>query len=309
MKVFDQEITNNYALYHGDSIEVIKGIPDNSIGFSMFSPPFAELYTYSDSEKDMGNSSNYDEFFIHFDYLIKELYRVMMSGRSISIHCIDIPAMKERDGYIGLKDFPGDIIRSFQKHGFIYHSRVVIWKNPLVEATRTKSLGLMHKQLCKDSHICRQGLPDYVITLRKPGENKEPINQGNGFQYFIGENEPREKGLKYSHEVWRRYASPIWMDINQSNTLNFRIAREEKDEKHICPLQLDVIERCMALWSNENDTFLSPFGGVGSEPHIALKMNRKPIAIELKQSYYKQMVNNCNLALELKNEKSLFEVV
>lgn len=306
MKVYDQVITTDYALYHGDSIEVIQGIPTESIGFSMFSPPFAELYTYSDSEQDMGNAKDYDEFFQHFDFLISELFRVMMTGRSISIHCIDIPKMKERHGFIGLQDFPGDIIRAFQRHGFIYHSRVIIWKNPLIEATRTKALGLMHKQLCKDSAISRQGLPDYVVTMRKPGENKQPIKHGEGFQDFIGENEPTERGIKYQHEVWRRYASPVWMDINQSDTLNFREARDEKDEKHICPLQLDVIERCMVLWSNPSDTFLTPFGGIGSEAYIAIKTGRKPVAIELKKSYYDQMKKNAELAMHKRSEIGLF---
>lgn len=306
MKVYDQVITADYALYHGDSIEVIQGIPTESIGFSMFSPPFAELYTYSDSEQDMGNAKDYDEFFQHFDFLISELFRVMMTGRSISIHCIDIPKMKERHGFIGLQDFPGDIIRAFQRHGFIYHSRVIIWKNPLIEATRTKALGLMHKQLCKDSAISRQGLPDYVVTMRKPGENKQPIKHGEGFQDFIGENEPTERGIKYQHEVWRRYASPVWMDINQSDTLNFREARDEKDEKHICPLQLDVIERCMVLWSNPSDTFLTPFGGIGSEAYIAIKTGRKPVAIELKKSYYDQMKKNAELAMHKRSEIGLF---
>lgn len=300
--VIDQKVTNDYALYHGDCIEVVKDIPNDSIGYSLFSPPFAELYTYSDNIEDLGNSKNYIEFFKHFDFLVPELYRVLMPGRNVSIHCIDIPAMKERDGYIGLKDFPGDLIRIFQKHGFIYHSRVTIWKNPLIEATRTKALGLMHKQLCKDSSICRQGLPDYVITLRKPGENKQRIKQGTGLQYFIGENEPKEKGLKFSHEIWRRYASPVWMDINQSNTLNFRIAKDQKDEKHICPLQLDVIERCMILWSNENDTFLEPFAGIGSGAYIAIKLNRKPVAIELKKSYYEQLIKNTLSAKKVKNQ-------
>lgn len=308
-KVYDQVVTDNYALYHGDCIEVVSGLPDNSIGYSCWSPPFAELYTYSDSEQDLGNSKDYDQFFIHFDFLIKELYRVMMPGRSISIHCIDIPMMKERNGYIGLRDFQGDIIRAFQKQNFIFHSRTVIWKNPLIEATRTKALGLMHKQLCKDSAICRQGLPDYVVTMRKPGENPHPISHGAGFQEFIGEDEPVERGIKYSHEVWRRYASPVWMDINQSDTLNFREARDEKDEKHICPLQLQVIERCMTLWSNEGDTFLTPFGGIGSEAYIAIKMGRKPVSIELKKSYYDQMVKNVNLAIENISHKSLFSEV
>jgi DNA modification methylase len=308
-KVYDQKITDSYALYWGDCVETIQGIPDESIGYSLFSPPFAELYTYSDSEQDLGNSKDYDEFFIHFDFLIKELFRVMMSGRSISVHCIDIPLMKERNGYIGLRDFQGDIIRAFQKHNFIFHSRTVIWKNPLIEATRTKALGLMHRQLCKDSAICRQGLPDYIITMRKPGENKQPISHGAGFQEFIGEDEPVERGIKYSHEVWRRYASPVWMDINQSDTLNFREARDDKDEKHICPLQLQVIERCMTLWSNEGDTFLTPFGGIGSEAYIAIKMGRKPVSIELKKSYYDQMIKNVSLAYENRNNTGLFDAI
>jgi DNA modification methylase len=307
MKVFDQVVNNEYAIYHGDSCEVMQGIPDNSIGYSMFSPPFAELYTYSDSDADLGNSKSYNEFFDHFYFIISELYRVIMPGRLVSVHCIDIPAMKERDGYIGLKDFPGDIIRHFQNAGFIYHSRVTIWKNPLIEATRTKAIGLMHKQLCKDSAMCRQGLPDYVITMRKPGENLEPISHGDGIKEFIGENEPTETGIKYSHEVWRRYASPVWMDINQSDTLNFRIARGEKDEKHICPLQLGVIERCMELWSNHGDTFLTPFAGIGSEAFIAIKKGRKPVAIELKQEYYDQMKVNVIHGHDLKNENKLFE--
>lgn len=305
-KVYDQVVNEHYALYHGDCIDVIRGVPSESIGFSMFSPPFAELYTYSDSEQDLGNSKDYDQFFTHFDFLIKELYRVMMSGRSISIHCMDIPTHLGKEGYIGLHDFPGDLIRAFEKHGFIYHSKVCIWKNPLIAAVRTKALGLMHKQLCKDSAISRQGLPDYVVTMRKPGENKQPIKHGEGFQDFIGENEPTERGIKYQHEVWRRYASPVWMDINQSDTLNFREARDEKDEKHICPLQLDVIERCMVLWSNPSDTFLTPFGGIGSEAYIAIKTGRKPVAIELKKSYYDQMKKNAELAMHKRSEIGLF---
>ncbi len=307
MKVFDQTITEQYAVYHGDSCEVMKGIPDMSVGLSVFSPPFAELYTYSDNPQDLGNSKDYADFFKHFDFIIDELFRVMMNGRNVCIHCIDIPAMKERDGYIGLKDFPGDIIRAFQKRGFIYHSRVVIWKNPLIEATRTKALGLMHKQLLKDSAISRQGLPDYVITMRKPGENEMPVTHGEGFMSFIGENEPTETGLKYSHEVWRRYASPVWTDINQSNTLNFREARDEKDEKHICPLQLDVIERCIELWSNPGDTVFTPFMGVGSEVYTAVKKGRLGIGIELKTSYYNQACINIKRAIEETDEKSLFD--
>jgi len=247
-----------------------------------------------------------------------------MPGRLMSVHCMDIPLMKERDGYIGLSDFPGDLIRLFQSIGFIYHSRVAIWKDPLIEATRTKAIGLMHKQVVKDSAMCRNGLPDYLITLRKPGDNSEPISHPNGFTQFYGDDEPvakkAEPTLKdnyahrkismvnedpvYSHHVWRRYASPIWMDIKQTDTLQYRSARDEKDERHICPLQLGVIRRAIELWSNENDIVLSPFGGIGSEPVVALEMNRRAIAVELKDSYYKQMRANC--AHAIKNDSNLF---
>lgn len=305
--VIDQIVKDNYSLINGDCIQVMKDLPDNSIHYSIFSPPFAELYTYSDNIEDLGNSKDYNQFFVGFNFVISELHRIIKEGRLVTVHCIDIPAMKERDGYIGLKDFPGDIIREFQKAGFIYHSRCTIWKNPLIEATRTKALGLMHKQLCKDSAMCRQGLPDYVLTFRKKGENKEPINNGDGLKQFIGENEPTEKGLKYSHEVWRRYASPVWMDINQGRVLKYREGRHEDDERHICPLQLDVIERCVELWSNKNEICLSPFAGIGSEPYSFLKMERKAIGIELKKSYYDTMVKNIeNIGNEMNSVKKLF---
>lgn len=288
----NEEKGGAWRLINGDCIEESRKIETGCIDYTIYSPPFAELYTYSDSIRDMGNSKNYDEFFEHFKFLSAELLRITKPGRLMSFHCIDIPAMKERDGYIGIKDFPGDLIRCFQADGWIYHSRVVIWKNPLVEATRTKALGLMHKQLCKDSAMCRQGLPDYLITMRKPGINEVPISHGEGFACFIGENEPIEQGIKYSHEVWRRYASPVWMDINQSNTLNKKDARDTNDEKHICPLQLDVIARAVSLWSNPGDTVFSPFAGIGSELYESVRQGRKAIGIELKKSYFDQAVKN-----------------
>lgn len=314
MHVIDQKISGLYSIYHGDSCEVIKGIKDNSIHYSLFSPPFSSLYTYSNSNRDMGNSKDDDQFYIHFKYLVKEIYRITMPGRLVSFHCMDIPMLKSRDGVIGLKDFPGELIKLFQDAGFIYHSRVCIWKDPLVEATRTKSLGLMHKQLCKDSAMCRQGLPDYVVTMRKPGENEEMIAHPEGLTQFFGEDEPEgikgdrpapdpdlyEKKEKYntqpvySHQVWRRYASPVWMDIRQSNTLNRIAARDDKDERHICPLQLDVIARCIELWTNPNDIVFTPFMGIGSEVYQAVLMGRRGLGIELKESYYKESVNNCN---------------
>ena len=299
MKVLDQKFGNNWAVYNGDCVEVIRGIPDNSIHYSIFSPPFAQLFTYSDSDRDMGNAKDYNEFEEQFKYLVIDLFRVIMPGRLVSIHCMDLLATIGHDGYIGLKDFPGLMIRMFQDAGFIYHSRVCIWKDPLVQAVRTKALSLAHKQISKDSSRCNQGLPDYIVTMRKPGENPEPISHGRGFEEYIGDkpeptspktDDPRKN--KYSHEVWQRYASPVWFDINQTRTLNVQAARSENDEKHICPLQLDTIARCLELWSNEGDTVLSPFAGVGSEGYESIQKDRNFIGIELKQSYYDQMIKN-----------------
>jgi len=307
MDCMNQVITDRYALYHGDCCDVLQKIPDESVGFSVFSPPFAELYAYSDSHRDMGNCSSYDVFFDHFKFVSDNLFRVIQSGRLVSVHCIDIPAMKERDGYIGLKDFPGDIIRLFQNSGFIYHARHVVWKDPLTEATRTKALGLMHKQLCKDSNMSRSGLPDYVLTFRKPGENKKPIEHQEGLTEYHGSNDPGGAGEKRSHNIWRAYASPVWMDVRQSVTLNKNGARDDKDQKHICPLQLDVIERCMALWSAPGDVVLTPFGGIGSEAYVAVKNGRNAILVELKDTYFAQACNNVKKGMESKKTTSLFE--
>lgn len=309
IKVIDQVITDKYSLYHGDSCEVLKGIPDNSIHYSIFSPPFASLYTYTNSDRDLGNCNNHSEFYQHFIFIAKELQRIIMTGRLVSIHCMDLPTTYTKDGYIGLVDFPGDIIRMFQEVGFVYHSKVVIWKDPLIAAVRTKTIGLLHKQVMKDSAMCRQGLPDYLITFRKLGDNIEPVSHPEGFTNFIGDKELKlNKSDVYSHHVWRKYASPVWMDINQSDTLQYRSARTEKDEKHICPLQLGVIRRALELWTNKNDVVLSPFGGIGSEPVTAIEMDRKAIAIELKESYFKQMKANCkNAELKKKNTGLLDE--
>ncbi len=298
LKILDQEITDEWSMYHGDCVPVTRKLKSDSIHYSIFSPPFSSLFTYSASERDMGNSSK-DEFYDHFDYLIPELYRVLMPGRLLSFHCADIPAMKERDGYMGMKDFPGMLLRMFEKYGFIYHSKVLIWKDPLIEAVRTKALGLAHKQIIKDSAKCRNGGGDYIVTVYKPGENPEPISRDRGFEYYIGEKEePKAKKLddpaknKYSHYVWQRYASPVWFDIRQGNTLNIKQAREKDDERHICPLQLDVIARCLELWTNKDDIVLSPFAGIGSEGYESIRMGRKFIGIELKKSYYDCSVKN-----------------
>lgn len=284
MNVIDQLIDDRMAIYNGDSCEVLKNIPDNSIHYTIFSPPFANLYCYSNSDRDMGNCSGNEEFAKHFEFLIKELYRVTMPGRLLSFHCMNLPMMKERDGVIGLKDFRGDLIRMFQKEGFIYHSEVTIWKNPVTEMQRTKALGLLHKQIKKDSAMSRQGIPDYVVTMRKPGENPERVTHTNE---------------SFPVNVWQRYASPVWMDIRQSDTLQKKSAREEKDERHICPLQLEVIKRCIELWTNPNDIVLDPFAGIGSTNYVALRMNRRTVGVELKESYYKQAVANCTGAIQM----------
>jgi DNA modification methylase len=295
-------ITDDCHLMKGDCVQRIKEIPDESIGFSIFSPPFASLYTYSDHYEDMGNCRDYSEFFYQFKFLVSELYRVLQSGRLVSFHCMNLPVSKQHSGYIGIQDFRGDLIRLFQECGFIYHSEVCIWKDPVIAMQRTKALGLLHKQVVKDSAMCRQGVPDYLVTMRKPGENLKPI-QGE-LDHFAGEDFKSEGRL--SIDIWQRYASPIWMDINPSNTLQYRSAKDEDDEKHICPLQLDVIHRALQLWSAEGDTVLTPFLGIGSESYESLKLNRKTIGIELKDSYFKQAVKNIESIYEERKQKTLF---
>lgn len=284
MNVLNQEINDKFSLYNGDSVEVLKGIPDNSIHYSIFSPPFASLYTYSNSDRDMGNSKTDDEFYEHFTFLVKELYRVTMPGRLLSFHCMNLPTSKVRDGVIGIKDFRGLLIRIFTDAGWIYHSEVCIWKNPVTAMQRTKALGLLWKQLKKDSAMSRQGIPDFIVTMRKPGDNPERVTHADE---------------SFPCNVWQKYASPVWMDINQSDTLQRKSAREDKDEKHICPLQLEVIKRCIELWSNPNDIVLDPFAGIGSTPYVALRMGRRGLGVELKESYYEQAVKNCNEALNM----------
>jgi DNA modification methylase len=304
MNVINQESGKNFTAYNADCVDVVSALPDESIGMSVFSPPFASLYTYSDSTHDMGNVKDDTEFFEQFDFLVKELYRVIKPGRIVAFHCTNLPAMKERDGYIGMKDFRGDLIRAFQKYGFIFHSETCIWKDPLIAATRTKAIGLMHKQLCKDSSVSRCGIPDYLVAMKKPGENAEPIAHENGLTDFIGENPPRTGVL--SHQIWRRYASPVWMDIDQTLTLQYTSARDNDDERHICPLQLQVIDRALVLWSNPCDVVLSPFMGIGSEGYESLKMNRKFIGVELKTSYYDLAVRNLHDAENELEENDLF---
>ncbi len=295
MKVIEQCVQDKFAVYQSDCIDVMRGLPDASIHYSVFSPPFASLYTYSASPRDMGNCASHDEFFAQFRYLTPELYRVTKPGRLLSFHCMLLPTSKARDGVIGLTDFRGQLIRQFQEAGWIFHSEVVIWKDPVTAMQRTKALGLLHKQIKKDSAMSRQGIPDYLVTMRKPGDNPEPI---------------AHTAEEFPVSMWQRYASPVWMDINPSDTLQHRSAREEKDERHICPLQLEVIRRAIKLWSNPGDTVLSPFAGIGSEGFVALEEGRKFIGAELKRSYYDQAVANLkNASGENGLQSSLFDAV
>jgi len=284
---------NKFSLYNGDCVRVIKQLPSESIHFTIFSPPFANLYIYSDDLADMGNCKDEEEFFQQFDFLIPELYRVTIPGRMCAVHCKDLVKYKGRDGRAGIYDFSGDIIRHFEKFGWQYHSRITIWKCPVTEMQRTKAHGLLWKQLRKDSTYSRQGMADYMLIFRKWGEDAEPITHTK-------EDFPVEKWQQYASPCWEFEPTPIWWDIQQTNVLNVQQARENADEKHICPLQLDVIERCIELWTNPNDIVFTPFLGIGSEAYQALKMGRRAIGIELKESYFNQAVLNCK---SVENEK------
>ena len=289
---FDTESENNewYDIKRGDCIQLIENVKNESIGFSVFSPPFAELYTYSNHIEDMGNSKDYNEFLIQFNFLIKELHRVLIQGRNVAVHCMDLPIQKGKEGYIGLRDFSGMILKSFDDAGFIYHSRITIWKDPVVEMQRTKALGLLHKQVKKDSTMSRVGIPDYVMIFRKDGDRTNPVNNTD-----------------IPVDLWQKYASPVWMDIDYGNTLQgYRNARDTNDEKHICPLQLDTIERLIHLYSNKGDTIFTPFMGIGSEVYQAIKMDRKGIGFELKESYFDLAKKNLKSIVEQKNQLTLF---
>lgn len=276
-------------IMNGDCVQLIESIPDESIGFSIFSPPFAELYTYSDKLEDMGNSKDYKEFFVAFNFLVKELYRVMWSGRNVAVHCMDLPIQKGKEGYIGLRDFSGMILKAFEESGFIYHSRVTIWKNPVTEMQRTKALGLLHKQVKKDAAMSRVGIPDYLMIFRKPGNHDHPVH------------------CDISVDTWQKYASPVWMDIDYSDTLNGVKGRDKEDEKHICPLQLQTIERAITLWSNKGDKILTPFLGIGSEVYQSIKLGRYGIGFELKESYFVEAVKNCKNAEVKTQSPKLFD--
>ena len=281
MNVIDQFISDKYAIYNADSCELIKGLPDGSIDYTIFSPPFSSLYVYSNSDRDMGNSASHAEFYEHFQFLINEMFRITRPGRLLSFHCMNLPTSKVNDGFIGIRDFRGELIRMFVNSGWIYHSEVCIWKDPVTAMQRTKALGLLHKTIRKDSSMSRQGIPDYLVTMRKPGENTKPIAHTHE---------------EFPVDLWQKYASPVWFDINPSDTLNVREAREEEDIRHICALQLQVIERAMDLWTAPDDLVFTPFLGIGSEVYTAVKMGRRGIGSELKPAYYKQAVKNCAAA-------------
>jgi DNA modification methylase len=286
----ESEQNEFYTIKRGDCVQLIKDVKSETIGFSVFSPPFAELYTYSNHIEDMGNSKDYNEFLIQFGFLVKELYRILQQGRNVAVHCMDLPIQKGKEGYIGLRDFSGMIRDCFEKEGFVYHSRVTIWKDPVVEMQRTKALGLLHKQIKKDSTMSRVGIPDYVMIFRKDGERLNPVTNTD-----------------LPVDLWQKYASPVWMDIDYGNTLQgYRNGRDENDEKHICPLQLDTIERLIHLYTNKGDTVLTPFMGIGSEVFQAVKMERKGIGFELKESYYDLAKKNLATLIEQKKQISLF---
>jgi DNA modification methylase len=301
VNVIGQDEGKRFVAFHGDTVDVARGLPDASVDFAVFSPPFASLYTYSNSARDMGNVRNDDEFFAHYAYLVREQRRVMRPGRLTAIHCMLMPTSKERDGHIGLRDFRGDIIRAYQAEGFIFHSEVCIWKDPVTAMQRTKALGLLHKTIRKDSSMSRQGIADYLVVMRTPGTNDKPVAHTHE---------------EFPVERWQRYASPVWASfgspddegflkcsgttdpaddssaINMNDTLQYRSARENEDERHICPLQLEVIRRSVRLWTAPDDVVWSPFMGIGSEGYVALQEGRRFVGAELKRSYYEQAVRN-----------------
>lgn len=302
MDCVNKYIGNGCALYNGDSVELIKAFPDESMHFEIYSPPFSSLYTYSNSDRDLGNSKTDEQFFEHFHFLTTELFRILKPGRIMAVHCMNLPTSKERDGFIGIKDFRGELIREFQSVGFIYHAEVCIWKNPVTAMQRTKALGLLHKQIKKDSCMSRMGIPDYVVIMRKPGDNPERVTHTN-------DTYPVSEWQNVASPIWEYDHSPVWWDINQSDTLNVRMARDGRDERHICPLQLPVIERLLKLYTNPNDIVFTPFLGIGSEVYQAILMGRRGVGIELKKSYFDCAVENVKNAIIESSQPTLFDFI
>lgn len=317
MRCENQAHGHDWSLYLGDCCEVIKGFPDGCMDFSIHSPPFANLYIYSDSERDMGNCATDVEFFRHYSFLIPELYRVTRPGRLAAVHCKDLVDYANRDGRAGLRDFPGEIVRSFEAAGFKYHSRVTIWKDPVTEMQRTKAQGLLHAQIKRDSSLSRQGLPDYLLLFRRwPDLGQEsvvkPVARPDGFVEYVGKEVPEAERMVgddlYSIQVWQRYASPVWFDIDQMDVLNKKKARGEGDERHICPLQLGVIRRAVDLWTMPGDVVFTPFAGIGSELYGAMERGRKAIGIELKPEYFDSAVKNLKALETEKGRGSLLDL-
>lgn len=321
VNVADQATGQGWHLWNGDCCEVTRGLPDASVDYIVYSPPFISLYTFSDDPRDMSNCRTDDQFWQHYRFLIAEYFRALKPGRLVSIHCMNLPTSKLRDGFIGLRDFRGDVIRVHQDAGFYFQSEVVIRKDPVTAMQRSKAIGLLHKQIVKDSSLSRMAVPDYVVTMRKPGENAEPIT-GQFDAYYGSETTPdgplstdsaywgirtfRPGSVEYSIAVWQRYAEPVWMDIVQGDVLSRKEAREELDEAHIAPLQLTVIRRCIELWSNPKDVVFSPFAGIGSELYVALQMGRRALGVELKRSYFDQAVKNMEVGRAIDRQSDLF---
>ena len=312
MDIANQEITDHYAIYHGDAVEVMAGMPDKSIHLSVYSPPFGGLYHYSSSERDLSNCKDYNEFFKHYEFVVKEIFRLTMPGRITCVHCMDVPS--GNSGIDNLVDFPGDIIRLHEKHGLKYIARYCIWKEPLGVRNRTMAKNLAHKTIVEDSSRCSVASADYLLAFRKKGENPIPIAHPTGLSEYAGEREIPQEILSrknwtgnqienyYSHWIWRQYASAFWDDVRVGRVLPFKESKDEDDEKHVHPLQLDVIERCIILWSNENENIFTPFMGVGSEVYGAVTLNRKGIGVELKESYYRQSIKNLE-SIEFQEEQ------
>lgn len=305
MAAIEQELTDRYAIYNGDCCEVLRELKEASVGMMVYSPPFADLYNYSSSERDLSNCQDYKEFLYHFGFVVSQAARLTKPGRINCVHCCDIPIPGQRKGY---RDFPGDIIRLHQEHGFFYEGRIAIWKEPFRVAMRTRLQHLTHKNIAKDSAACFPAGGDFILLFKRHGENREPIAHPTGLATYAGETEVPKELLKYrgertqnknrlSHWIWRQYASCFWHDVRLGRVLPYKSARDSEEEKHVCPLQLDVIERCLTLWSNPDDVVLTPFMGVGSEVYQSLVMGRKAVGIELKESYYRQAVKNVKLAL------------
>ncbi len=320
--VLDQAQGEGWAIWHSDCIDMMCGLPAASVGYCIFSPPFASLYTFSDDPRDVSNNQDDRVFWSHYRYVLEGVYRALKPGRMVSIHCMDLPTSITRDGFIAMRDFPADNRKLCEDIGFLFHSRTIIWKDPVVGMQRTKALGLLHKQVVKDSAMSRMGICDQLITMRKPGENDEPVS--GVFEEYYGDDQPDEEMTREAnrtHErggkrtaadhksilIWQRYASPVWMDINQSDTLSFRLAREEHDERHISPLQLTPVRRCIDLWTNPGDVVLSPFTGIGTAGYVAIEMGRKFVGAELKASYYRQAVANLRSAEADRGRMGLFD--